>query len=75
MDEPVLDRHLSIHEQLQPHELCPYPCPYSLDQLHPFREYVPAPQYMDLGGIFDFPDMMTATSDEDIPSLEDVFKL
>ena len=33
MEEPVRDRHLCIHEDSQ-HDLCPYPCPYSLDQLH-----------------------------------------
>ena len=30
MEEPVLDRHLCIHEHSQ-HDLGPYPCPYSLD--------------------------------------------
>ena len=48
MDEPVPDRHLCIHEDLQ-HNLCPYPCPYSLDQLHLTLDY--APQYMDLSNI------------------------
>ena len=45
MEEPVSDRHLYIHEHSQ-HDLCPYPCPYSLDQLHLTPDY--APQYMDL---------------------------
>ena len=45
MEEPVPDRHLCIHEHSQ-HDLCPYPCPYSLDQLHLTTDY--APQYMDL---------------------------
>ena len=75
MEEPVPDRHFCIHEQLQPHDLCPNPCPYSLDQPHPTLEYAPAPQYMDLNNIFDFPDVMTTTSDEDILSLEDVYRL
>ena len=73
--EPVPDRHLCIHEHSQPHDLCPYPCPHGLDQLHPTPEYAPTPQYMDLSDIFDFPDVMTTASDEDIPSLEDVLKL
>ena len=30
MEEPVLERHLCIHEDSL-HNLCPYPCPYSLD--------------------------------------------
>ena len=33
MEEPVPERHLCIHENSQ-HDLCPYPCPYSLTQLH-----------------------------------------
>ena len=73
MEDPVPDRHLCIDKQLQPHDLCPYPCPYSLDQLHPAPEYASAPQYIDQSDIFDFPDVMTTTSDEDIPNLEDVF--
>ena len=72
MEEPVPDMHLCIHEQSQPHNLCPYPCPYSLNQLHPAPEYTSAQHYMDLSDIFNFPDVMTTSSDEDIPSLEDV---
>ena len=30
---------------------------------------------MDLSDIFDFQDVMTITSDEDIPDLEDIFRL
>ena len=77
MDKPVPDRHLSIHEQSQPLNLCPYPCPYSLDQLHSAPENVPTPHYkvMDLSNIFDFTDVMTAASDNDIPHLDDVFGL
>ena len=33
LEEPVPDRHFCIHEQSQPYDQCPYPCPYSLDQL------------------------------------------
>ena len=43
MDEPVPDRHLCIHEQSQLHDLCPYPCLYNLDQLHPTSENAPTP--------------------------------
>ena len=74
IEEQVPDRHLCIHEHSQ-HDLCPYPCSYSLDQLHLIPEYAPTPQYMNLSDIFDFPDVMTTASDEDIPSLEDVLKL
>ena len=45
MEEPVPERHLCIHENSQ-HDLCPYPCPYSLNPLHPTQE--DAPQYIDL---------------------------
>ena len=70
MGEPVQDRHLCIHEDSQ-HDLCLYPCPYSLDKLH--LNYVP--QYMDLSDIFDFQDVTTIASDEDIHNLEDVLQL
>ena len=72
MKEPVPDTHLCIYKQPQPHNLCPYPCPYSLNQLNPAPEYTSAPQYMDQSDIFNFPDVMTTASDKDIPSLEDV---
>ena len=72
MEEPVPDRHLCNHEDSQ-HNLCPYPCLYSLDQLHLTPDY--APQYMDLSDIFDFQDVITTASDEDIPNLEDVLKI
>ena len=32
-------------------------------------------QYIDLNDIFEFPDVMVSTSDDDIPSLEDNLKL
>ena len=72
MEEPVQDRHLCIHEHSQ-HDLCPYPWPYSLDQLHLTPDY--APQYMDLNNIFNFPYVITTASDKDIPSLEDVLQI
>ena len=72
MEEPVPDRHLCIHEDSQLH-LCPYPCPYSLDQLHLAPDY--AMQYMDLSDIFNFPDVITTANDKDIPNLEDVLQL
>ena len=72
MEEPVLDRHLCIHEHSQ-HDLYPYPCPYSLHQLQLTPDY--APQYMDLSDIFNFPDVITTASDEDILNLEDVLQL
>ena len=72
MEEPVLERHLCIHENSQ-HDLCPYPCPYSLILLHLTHE--DAPQYIDLNDIFKFPDVIATASDEDVPSLEDILGL
>ena len=72
MEEPVPDRHLCIHEDSQ-HDLCLYSCPYSLDQLHLTLDYTP--QYMDLSDIFDFQDVPTTASDEDIPNLEYALQL
>ena len=74
IEEPVPDRHLCIHEYSQ-HNLCPYLCPYNLDQLHLAPEYTPTPQHIDLSDIFNFPDVITSASNEDIPNLEDVLKL
>ena len=43
LEDPVPVRHFCIHEQSQLHAKCPYPCPYSLDQLHSAPEDAPAP--------------------------------
>ena len=75
MEEPVPDRCLCIYEHSQPHDLCPYPYPYSFDQLHLTPEYAPTPQYIELSDIFHFPDVKTTASGEDILNLEDVLKL
>ena len=72
MEEPISERHLCIHENSQ-HDLCPYPCPYSLNLLHLTPE--DAPQYIDLKDIFEFPDFMVSASDDDVPSLEDILGL
>ena len=72
MEEPVPDKHLCIHEHSQL-DLCPYPCPYSLDQLHLALDYVL--QHMDLSDIPDLPDVVITASDEDIPNLEDGLQL
>ena len=63
--EEVPDRTLCIHEHALPHGLCPYPCPYA--------NYL-TPSYadsLDLSDISNFKDIMIASSDEDIPALED----
>ena len=77
LEDPVPYRHLCNHEQSQPHYQCFYPCPYSLDLPHSAPEDAPAPYYkiVDLSDISDLQDVMTTTSDEDIPDLEDIFGL
>ena len=71
VEEPVPERHLCIHENS--HVLCPYPCPYSLNPLHLAQE--DAPQYIDLNDIFEFPNVIVSTNDDDVPSLEDILRL
>ena len=77
LEDPVSDRHFCIHEQLQHHIPCSYPCPHSMDLLPNTPEDTPTSYYemMDLSNIYDFQDVMTTTSDEDIPDLDDVFGL
>ena len=74
LEDPVPDRHLCIHKQSQPHFLCSYPCWYSLNLPPPVPEDTTALYYkmMDHNDISDFQDVMTITSDEDIPDLDDV---
>ena len=65
MAEEFPDRHFCIHKHSSPHPLCPYPCPH--------MDYTPT-LYHDtlvLSDISAFEDLMTTSSDEDIPALED----
>ena len=61
--EEIPDQPLCIHEHSVPHELCPYPCPY--------LDYTLYYNTLDLSDISEFEDLMTTSSDEDIPTLED----
>ena len=63
--EEIPDRHLCIHKHSLPHPLCPYPCPY--------MGYTPTSSHdtLDLSDISKFEDLMTTSSDEDIPGLDD----
>ena len=65
----------SFQEQSKPTFLCSYPCLYSLDLLPLTPEDTPASYHemMDLDDISDFQDVMTTTSNEDTPDLDDVF--
>ena len=67
--EPVPERHLCIHEHLQLHSLCPYSFPCSTDSTPTSYQ-----DMLDLSDISDFEDVMTNSSDENIPALEDVFR-
>ena len=64
--EEVPDKHLCIHEYSVPHELCLYPCPY--------LDYTSSSYYntLDLSDISKFEDLMTISSDEDIPAIDDI---
>ena len=64
--EEIPDRHLCIHEHSLPHWLCPYPCPYLDYQTSSYYDT------LDLSDIFKFEDLMTTSSDEDIPGLKDI---
>ena len=63
--EEIPDRPLCIHKHLLPHGLCPYPCPYADYETPSYYET------MDLSDISKFKDLMTTSSDEDIPALKD----
>ena len=73
LEDTIPDRHLCIHEPSQPEYKCSYPHPYRLDppQYSPEDKAVPHYELMDLSDISsDIQDVMTTTSDEDIPDLE-----
>ena len=56
---------LYVHEHSLPHGLCPYLCPYANYQTLSYYET------MDLSHISKFKDLLTTSSDEDTPALED----
>ena len=64
--EEIPDRPLCIHKHSLPHGLYPYPCPYS--------DYQESSYYdtLDLSDISKFEDLMTTSSNEDIPTLKDI---
>ena len=63
--EEIPDRHLCIHEHSLPHGLCPYPCPYVNYQTSYYNT-------LDLSDISKFEDIMTTSSNEDIPPLGNI---
>ena len=62
----IPDRTLCIHEHALPHGLCLYPCPYANYQIPLYIDS------LDLSDISDFKDIMITSSDDDIPTLEDM---
>ena len=64
--EEIPDRPLCIHEHWLLHRLCPYLCPYLDYQTSSYFDT------MDLSDISKFRDLMTTSSDEDIPALYDI---
>ena len=66
--EEIPDRHLCIHEHSIPHELCPYPCQY--------LDYISSSYYdtLNTSDISEFEDLMTVSSDEDIPALDEAIE-
>ena len=64
--EEIPDRPLCIHKHPVPHGLCPYPCPYVNYQTLSYYNT------LDLSDISEFEDVMTSSSNEDIPPLKDI---
>ena len=64
--EAIPDRHICIHEHSLQHGLCPYPCPYSDYTTSSYSDM------LDLSDISEFEDLMTTSSNEDIPALDEV---
>ena len=60
--EEITDRHLCIYEHSLPHGLCPY------------LDYQATSYYntLDLSDISEFEDLMTTSSNKDIPALDDI---
>ena len=64
--EEIPDRPLCIHKHSLPHRLCPYPCPYLDYQASLYYDT------LDVSDISKFQDLMTTSSNEDIPALNDI---
>ena len=64
--EEILNRTLCVHQHALPQGLCPYPCPYVNYQTLSYYDT------LDIRDISEFEDIMTTSSDKDIPPCEDV---
>ena len=65
-NEEVPDRTLCIHEHALPHRLYPYPCPYANYLIPSYADS------LDLSDISNFKDIMIMSSNEDVPTLQDM---
>ena len=64
--EEIPDRPLCIQKHSLPHGPCPYPCPYLDYQTSSYYDT------LYLSDISKFKDLMTTSSNEDIPALDDI---
>ena len=64
--EEIHERTLCTHKHSLPCGLCSYPYPYANYQTSSYYDS------LDLGNISEFEDIMTTSSDEEIPPLEDI---
>ena len=64
--EEIPNRTLCVHKHALPHELCPYPCSYVNYQTSSYYDT------LDISDISEFKDIMTMSSDKDIPLLKDI---
>ena len=64
--EEIPDRPFCIHKHPLLHGVCPYPCPYATYQMSSYYDT------LDLSNITEFEDIMTTSSNEDIPPLKDI---
>ena len=64
--EEIPNRTLCVHEHALPHGLCPYPCPYVNYQTSSYYNT------LDISDISEFEDIMTTSSDEDIPPFKGI---
>ena len=64
--EKIPDRNLCVHKYALPHGLSPYPCPYVNYQTSSYYDT------LDISNISEFEDIMTMSSNKDIPPLKDI---
>ena len=68
--QTLFQRDIFASMNIHNHPLCPYPFPCSTDSVQTSHQ-----DTLELSDISYFEDVMTTSSDEDIPALEDAFGL